>query len=269
MTLSCGCYMPFGSYSLIPTVFLIYLAKKSGNFGSASQLAKQLVQETLLDEGMKVVKEFNSDPQTSPNGMAMSSDSVMSLTTSASTPTTASSSTESSPIKSDPITSIMGRHQSPQMMHHYMTQQHGAAPSRARGRPPKSLMMADRLEAAYHEKLTQHIQQSFLASQAYNQALAAANGFPNRSMMPGNGHGSGLEQIMSQGNETHENLNGRGNGQFTGYENTDRNSSPKDLVMRSKNKSNGSELDLIADLSVKQEQQQSNGNGCSIMDSSD
>lgn len=264
--------MPSCSHSLIPAVFLIYLAKKSGNFGSASQLAKQLVQETLLDEGLKVVKEFNSDRQSPPDGMAMSNESAMSLTTPSSTPTPASSSTESSPIKSDAITSIMGRHQSPQIMSHFMTQQqqHGAGP-RPRGRPPKSQLMADRLEAAYHEKLTQHIQQTFLASQAYNHALAAANGYSNRNIMSANGQGSGLEQIISQGKETHEHLNnGRGNGQFAGFGDALRSddSSPKDLVMRPKNKSNGSDLDPVNDLSVKQEPV-SIGNGCISMDNTD
>lgn len=125
--------------------------------------------------------------------------------------------------------------------------------------------MAERLEAAYHEKLTQHIQQTFLASQAYNHALAAANGFQNRSMMPGNGHSGGpLEQMISQVKETHENMsNGRANGHFAAFDSTD--SSPKDLVINT-NKSNGAELDLITDLSVKQEQQT---NGSSIMDETD
>lgn len=45
---------------------------------------------------------------------------------------------------------------------------------RPRGRPPKAIAGLRNLEAAYHEKLTQHLQQSFLATQAYNQVMQAA-----------------------------------------------------------------------------------------------
>lgn len=259
-------------FLLIPIVFLIYLAKKSGNFGSASQLAKQLVQETLLDEGLRVVKEFNSDRITTPPNVGHAGDGATAVMTPSSTSTAASSSsTECSPIKSDAITSIMGRRMSPQgvsqIMASHQHQQQAMAP-RPRGRPPKSLQMADRLEAAYQEKLSQHIQQSFLASQAYSHALAAANGFSNRNMGPGNGHSaSGLEQIMCQGKESHDSLNGRGNS-FPSFDQSilTADSSPRDMVMRSKG-ANESDLDMITDLSVKQEQV-SHGNGCSAIDTS-
>lgn len=64
---------------------------------------------------------------------------------------------------------------------------------RPRGRPPKAITDLRNLEAAYHEKLTQHLQQSFLASQAYNQVIqaaavaAAANGFTSATTSPANG----------------------------------------------------------------------------------
>jgi hypothetical protein len=256
-----------------PSVFLIYLAKKSGNFGSASQLAKQLVQETLLDEGLKVVKEFTSDRSRTPveATTAGTDESRTSMTGSLSNP---SSSAEPSPIKSDPLTSIMGnRLQSPQILSHFMSQQHHVP--RPRGRPPKSQVIADRLEAAYQEKLTQHIQQTFLASQ-YNQMLgqslaaaAAANGYSNP--MSSNGHASGMEPIIgSHEKETHEN-NGHGKGQYGPFESSG-DSSPKDMVMRTTKNGdsvNGSDMELISDLSVKQEQL-SNGRDCGgIIESTD
>ena len=39
-------------------VFLILLAKKTGNSVAANHITKQLVQETLIDEGLRVVKEL-------------------------------------------------------------------------------------------------------------------------------------------------------------------------------------------------------------------
>ena len=39
-------------------VFLILLAKKTGNSVAANHITKQLVQETLMDEGLRVVKEL-------------------------------------------------------------------------------------------------------------------------------------------------------------------------------------------------------------------
>lgn len=38
---------------------MVYLAKKSGNLAGATQLTRQLTRETLLDEGLRLVKEFN------------------------------------------------------------------------------------------------------------------------------------------------------------------------------------------------------------------
>ena len=255
------------SDSLIPIVFLIYLAKKSGNFGSAAQLSKQLVQETLLDEGLRVVKEFNLEP----SSPMTATESSVSLTTPSSTPTNTTttsascSSLEPSPIKSDAITSIMRRRLSPPVMY-------AQNAPRPRGRPPKAQLMVDRLEAAYHEKLTQHIHQTFLASHAYNQALAAANGYPpNRMMVSSNGQstGTGLELMTPPSQESQEHMNnGRGNG-YASYESTVLvDDSPTNLVLRPKIQTNGSDMGMVADLSVKQEQSHEE-NGCNVANTSD
>jgi len=188
-------------------VFLIYLAKKSGNFGSATQLSKQLVQETLLDEGMRVVKEFSnsSPPGTSKDNQAQLDLSVL-----------------ASPRKTDDHVNAFQMNSEPESLMTPPTLRDAfpgmAMPPRPppppvhqprpRGRPPKNPPtqmptpvvdhhhfqahhhpgfrdLRSSLEAAYHaevaEKLQQHFQQTFFAnqySQQLMQAAAATNGFP-------------------------------------------------------------------------------------------
>ena len=157
----------------------------------------------------------------------------------------------------------MGLHrQTPNLISQLMMHSPQVGP-RPRGRPPKSQLLVGRqqLEAAYHEKLTQHIQQTFLANQAYSQAMAVANGFPTRGIhMSGNGHPavSGLDQGMTQGMEGMDNIaNGRGNGFNNTFESS-ADVSPTDLVIRNKN--SGNEMEHLCDSAVKHESNQANGN---------
>lgn len=203
---------------MLHQVFLIYLAKKSGNFGSATQLSKQLVQETLLDEGLRVVKEFS--------GSAPSKEQ-MDLNAMPSPPNTSIARKEESHLfhmnqessresLMTPPTCVAALRDAFPSMTMPMTRPPIQTLPRPRGRPPKNPQPVDHshnfpahpgfrdlrtsLEAAYHaevaEKLQQHFQQTFLANQYSQQMMAAANGF------------SGLRRMQESLSETSNGVKG-------------------------------------------------------------
>ena len=268
-------------------VFLIYLAKKSGNFGSASQLAKQLVQETLLDEGLRVVKEFSSDtpskdssviPSPPDQSLKRKEDPMFQVTPN---PDSGRESLMTPPSLRDAFPGMTrpaihqprprGRppkNPQPQMTidhHHHMTPHSGFRDLRSS------------LEAAYHaevaEKLQQHFQQTFLANQYSQQMMAAANGFAGmRRIQESFNSESNKTSVKNDSNgeehATHNNGEGTTNGDTTPV-GSFRGSSPKPILSQASNGSPGKTInrsleELESCINASSIESKPNGNGMPV-----
>ncbi|RWS27693.1 NGFI-A-binding protein 1-like protein [Leptotrombidium deliense] len=164
-------------------------AKKTGNTTVATQLTRQLVQETLIDEGLRVVKEYtdqNKDENTTGVDLrVMPEKSVENMIA----PTTSTPVTMNSVISAATIGML-----TPNMIQHS---------PRPRGRPPKFLDREFHQAnfSAYHSQLSQHLHQQYLsANPAAIPGMIGTNGFTS------------LQNCMeSESNNGH---NYRSNGQF-------------------------------------------------------
>ncbi|RWS14341.1 NGFI-A-binding protein 1-like isoform X2 [Dinothrombium tinctorium] len=163
------------NFSKLLPVLLIFVAKKTGNAAVATQLTRQLVQETLIDEGLRVVKEYtdqNKDEAAGVDLRVLPEKSVDTVVSNA-PPVTI---TQTVPTSNSTVTQ--------NMIHH------GPRP---RGRPPKFLEREFHQAnfAAYQSQLSQHLHQQYLSQNAGAiPGMIPANGFANIKTEPesNNGH---------------------------------------------------------------------------------